>query len=34
MNDEEIAKLSVTEIADLSKRLVEEMEIRAMETAE
>lgn len=34
MNDEEIAKLSVTEIADLIKRLVEEMEIRAMETAE
>ena len=34
MNEEEIAKLSVAEIADLIKRLVEEMEIRAMETAE
>ena len=34
MNEEEIAKLSVAEIAELIKRLVEEMEIRAMETAE
>lgn len=34
MNEEEIAKLSVTEIAELIKRLVEEMEIRAMENAQ
>lgn len=34
MNEEEIAKLSVAEIAELIKRLVEEMEIRAMENAQ
>ena len=33
MDDEQIAKLSVTEIVELIKRLAEELEIRAMETA-
>lgn len=33
MNDEQIAKLSVTEIVELIKRLAEELEIRAMEAA-
>ena len=33
MSDEQIAELSVPEIAELIKRLAEEMEVRAMQLA-
>lgn len=31
MSDEEIARLTISELADLIRRLLEEIEIRAME---